>query len=49
MAGLAVAGVDAVTKGAAERELTSRALTGLGVDEGAISDEFLGDELKIGG
>lgn len=41
VAGLVVAGIYAVAKAAAEGELAPRALAGLGIDEGAISDEFL--------
>lgn len=38
---VAVARIDAISKGAAKGELAARALTGVGVNEGAISNEFL--------
>lgn len=46
---VAVARIDAVSKGAAEGELAARALTGVRINEGAISNEFLENEQRLDG
>lgn len=46
---IAVSGVDAVSKRAAEGKLATRALAGLGDDEGAISKFLFGwDSVRLG-
>lgn len=46
--GVAVSGIGAVSKCAAEGELAARTLAGLGIDEGAISKFLLGwDSVRL--